>query len=708
VRAFLLRSFARWPAAVLLTLAVLPAAARNEPQTPLPSPILQREEVRFVTLDVTIEEKHQGAWRRTPGISQEQMTVRLAGAEVELELFENHCTGTAPGTATAPATTGAEATSTGEAAPDSEPVRYVVYLDLTRLSLEGLQTSFKSLLHWADNTVRPEDEVMIVVAHWGLRIVRPFLPASQHLPDDLRAAVGMSRKSEFWIERLASRLKEAKNDLKFSGSLAGGSRLGLAAEEYIHQQRSMKNLRDAMSLFDGVDGTKNLVFFQETFNLYGGHDSILRQIPAAANSRNVRIYGVSACGLGKECPLVSSAITYLASETGGRWLERTNQLDLALEQAAKDSECFYRVGFRMRPRYDGGNRTIHMEVNGDRRYRLRYGRSVEDPTLEQMDTDMLLAAFLVPSSATAFPLSVEVVPLFDHSDGTRERIQVKVPLQGLLSLPVLQGENELSRIHVQVGGSVVALREPDGPEPGAQEISSANVKEVDPLEFSRQVMVTFSPDGADGAYLALAEELDAPPGRYRIVLVVQDRLAREVAAAVTEFQVAVTGQALGEVRLLVEDPQAVSVEAEDRRPARHHRPDRLAHAAPSLPDGVEVRNAVTLDPSRPGSLIYGMCDARSPAGDGDEAQKPFRGWKLDRSLECEGEGEPISLEGGRLPAVGWEEQCILVMNPIPAGSLPSGWCNFEVTLERPGVATEVQSIALEVAAASAGAAGKQP
>jgi hypothetical protein len=116
-----------------------------------------------------------------------------------------------------------------------------------------------------------------------------------------------------------------------------------------------------------------------------------------------------------------------------------------------------------------------------------------------------------------------------------------------------------------------------------------------------------------------------------------------------------------------------------------------------------------LDRSQAGSLIYGLCDTRLPVGKTEEAWKPFQGWQLNRSLECDGGGEPISLEGGRLPAAGWEDRCILVVNPIPAGSLPPGSCNFEVTLERPGIATEVQGLALEVAATSTSAvAGTQP
>ena len=589
---------------------------------------------------------------------------------------------------------------------DTEPIRFIIYMDMSRLTLGGWRGSLAAIRKWADTSVQPDDPVMIAVSKiGGLRILRPFLPASQHLIEDIEAAMEAGRNDEFWSNWMESRARYAADDQRFSGSIGGGSLPALLAEEKLHNQRALKNLRDAMTLFDSVEGTKNLIFFQETFSRYSGQNSYLRQIGQAANRRNVRIYGVAAGG-GR----VSSAITYLSAETGGRYVENTNDLGTVFRRAGEDAACFFRLGFRVQPNYDGTTKKIVVRVAGGQRYRLRHNRSLEDPTLEQMDRDMLLAAFLDPPAATGFPLSVEVIPLFHHSHGTRMRVQVRVPAAGILSLPVLVDDEVQRQMRVQAGGSVITLTEPKAAA-GTKELDADVDEDTKLLEFSRQSVLSFPASDAaatESRHLAFAEELDAPPGTYRLVLVVQDQLARTVAATVAEFQVSGERPALGTVQLLLEDPLAMAMEQENPRPEPKRRPDRLAGAALSLPDSARVQNAVTLDRGRAGSLIYGLCDTGLPAGKAGEAWKPFQGWQLNRSLECDGEGEPISLEGGRLPASGWEDRCILVVNPIPAGSLPPGSCNFEVTLERPGVATEVQGLALEVATASTSAVAGQP
>ncbi len=697
-----------WLVALALLGPPVHARERDESAQLPPSPFVQREEVRFVTLDLTGEEKRRGGWRPLRDLRREQVTVLVGNRAVELELFENHCAeGDEPG---AGGQTVDASPPTMEASPEFEPeeVRFIIYLDMSRLTLEGWRLSLKALRKWADTSVRLEDPVMIAVAKiGGLRVIRPFLPASRHLHEDIEATMEAGRTDEFWSEWMESRQRAAGDDYAFSGSIAGGGSLAaLFAEESLQNQRALKNLRDAMTLFDSVEGTKNLIFFQQTFSRSSGQMSYLRQIARGANRRNVRIYGVAAGG-GR----VSDAITFLSTENGGRYVENTNDLGMVLHRAREDAACFFRLGFRTRPSYDGSTKKIIVRVEGGSRYRLRHTRSLEDPTLEQMDRDMLLAAFLDPPAADAFPLSVEVVPLFDHAHGTRMRVQIQVPVSGILSLPVMVDGESLRQMRVQAGISVITLTESDAAV-GVQELGFDVDEDTKLLEFSRQSVLTFPASATaskESRHLAFAEEMDAPPGAYRLVLVVQDRLARTVAAAVTEFQVPDERRALGAVRLLLEDPLAVAMKRENPPQARHGKPGRLVGAALSLPDGARVRSAVSLDRSKAVSLLYGMCDTRLPAGKTEEAWKPFQGWQINRSLECDGGGEPIPLEGGRLPAAGWEDRCILLVNPIPAGSLPPGSCKFEVTLERPGVATEVQGLALEVATASTSTvAGTQP
>jgi len=67
------------------------ARRSGKAQAPLPSPFIEREEVRFVTLDLVVEERAPGGWRPAADLRQEQVHVRLGGQEVEMETFETWC-----------------------------------------------------------------------------------------------------------------------------------------------------------------------------------------------------------------------------------------------------------------------------------------------------------------------------------------------------------------------------------------------------------------------------------------------------------------------------------------------------------------------------------------------------------------------------------------------------------------------------------------
>ena len=79
-----------------------PARRAAQAQTPLPSPLIEREEVRFVTLDLVVEERAPGGWRPAADLRQEQVHVRLGGQEVEMETFETWCRPGAESRAPAP------------------------------------------------------------------------------------------------------------------------------------------------------------------------------------------------------------------------------------------------------------------------------------------------------------------------------------------------------------------------------------------------------------------------------------------------------------------------------------------------------------------------------------------------------------------------------------------------------------------------------
>ena len=139
----------------------------------------------------------------------------------------------------------------------------------------------------------------------------------------------------------------------------------------------------------------------------------IERLVQAANERDVRVYPVASGGLGGG---VSAAMTMLASETGGRWIENTNDLGVAFERVAEDSSCFYRVGFRMRSRFRGKADTVVVKISGEGSYRLRHRRTIYDATREERNRDRIQAAMLDPIHATALPVLLSATPLLQHGD----------------------------------------------------------------------------------------------------------------------------------------------------------------------------------------------------------------------------------------------------------------------------------------------------
>src|SRR5207249_10061291 len=89
------------------------SADGSQPQA-IPVPMIQREEVRFVTLDVVVEERVGIGWRPARDLRRDQVKVLVGGREMALDLFENACR---PGESAPVAVAAASANGPGAPAP---------------------------------------------------------------------------------------------------------------------------------------------------------------------------------------------------------------------------------------------------------------------------------------------------------------------------------------------------------------------------------------------------------------------------------------------------------------------------------------------------------------------------------------------------------------------------------------------------------------
>jgi len=254
-------------------------------------------------------------------------------------------------------------------------------------------------------------------------------------------------------------------------------------------------------------------------------------------------------------------------------------------------------------------------------------------------------------------------------------------LDDLLSV-ALPEDAGARQARVMVGGVVVPLhvREPDAPQ--TRGLWTDVDADRQPLEFGRtSIVVSRPPPDGDPAPrpVLFTEEFNLPRGRYRVAVVVQDRITSDVATATLDIEVPDERSPVGDLHLAWLNLEAAVME-EEKQP-RNRQPAEFAVVPPTLP----VRTWIPGDPlvkgKDPAAVVYGMCD---PALEEPKAKgSAFRDWRLDRSLRCDGSEDPVPLAGGRIPVPGLEKSCVVVVDRIPTESLSPGTCHFHLTVAPP-------------------------
>jgi len=671
--------------------------------------MIEREEVRFITFDLAVEERGRGGWRPARELSKDQITLLVGGKKTALDLFESRCAA-APASTPEPGRESArEPTDSGTVAATADVVHYILYFEETHLSYVDGRRSLKAALEWAEATARPSDEVMIVVGGRGLRIVRPMLPVSRHLKEDIEAAIADFGSTDMWGNQETARIQEVLEVLRHTIPPDNAAALSnvYAEEAYLRARRALENMANLMSLFENVEGTKNLIFFSDKLRYIPGEvyplstdllntRAYLEQVTKAANEREVRIYPVQASGIDpSRRSRADDALTMMAGETGGQVVERTNRLALVFDRISEDVACSYRVGFHFRPRYSGSAQRIDVRVSGPARaYRLRYRRTVDDPTRETMESDLLIAAMFDPSSARDFPVSVRAVPLYSDGAASHVRIEVSVSIADLLALPKSGSPAGTRRLLVQLGGRIVPQLERAGEAMPSQERGAwADVDTtLESLPFGGQAEISIPP-GSPGRVevvttLVRVAEVSAPPGRYRVVAVVEDRQTRTVGAGLADFRAGAEPAALGSVGLVLEDSRSVLVRGGPEEVAKRETrgaDKRVAFVESELPANVVLAPDGTLEEGHDAEIFYSVCGIAPGEG------------MLERRIACGGSSDPGTMPARPAPALRAGRRCALIVEKIPAGSLSAGdECELTVVLVSQGRATESRTLALHV------------
>ncbi len=501
-----------------------------------------------------------------------------------------------------------------------------------------------------------------------------------------------------------------------------------ATMEQSRARRSLKTLEDLMPALVGLKGRKALVLFTDSLRDEPGvqYLSLAHSSPAAvgvtlvddllrltreANAAGVSIYTIHAGGLedtalnpandsrahnvtfagvtegaaphtkgmlessmgdlretqeaaraGLDAALALQ--TTLATETGGRALQRTNDLGAILNTARQDLSCYYLIGYRHPGRGDGRRHNMVVKLKprpgggSTRGLALRYRPYFTDSSAEDRRLRLLRSALAAPEMFSSIPVTAEAFDLAPEGGGRRVLIKMSVPLEALSLLP--DGKGGLQG-GIRVEGEVISRDD-------AQEPACAFQQEL-PVEIPEAAKISSGSAAPRG--LVFETGCLLKPGTYAMTVVALDPATQAIGARRSTISIkpATVGEpSVEEVHLWTRDPGLIV----------------FASGAERIGVGDAQGEARFVPMSRrrmgPGQealLSFLLClprDASPP-----DARRPIQ---VTRSLLGEGGATVATLKELTLsdppdPATG----CYQVTSGIPGGTLGDGVYTFSVHVD---------------------------
>jgi VWFA-related protein len=376
-----------------------------------------------------------------------------------------------------------------------------------------------------------------------------------------------------------------------------------AVEEEARGRRALKALEDLMPALSSLRGRKALVLFSDVLRDEPGiqytalagatpqslgielKEDILR-LTREANAAGVALYTVHAGGLddamqamfaartgleAHDVPAVRDAMSSaarsglsaalslqatLAAETGGRAVQRTNDLGRVLAVAREDLSCHYLLGYRHPGRGDNQRHSLIVRLRPGAsgrvaRHEVRHRPYYIDHAPSRRRDRLVRSALDVPGLHPAVPLSLEAFALAPTSRGRRVLLKATVPMNSLALLPAGDGRREgRVRVRSEIAGkgSTVCAHDTELP-----------------------VSVP-SPSGAAPAAerLVYETECDLPPGTYDLSLAVMDLTTQDTGGRRVPLVVPAPPPGreplVSDVHLWVRDPAAILVTSDASGP----------------------------------------------------------------------------------------------------------------------------------------------
>jgi len=553
-----------------------PRGGQEEPaETPRRIGTTEKVQVNLVLVDVVVRDRRD---RPVSGLERDDFELlvdRLPTAPGDIETFEEICAPTASGAGPAPGTPQAGAPAGAAQATD---IRHIMmYYDFSQLSLSGRRQALRSTRDNLPSLIGQGDEVMIFAFKDGLRLVQDFTSDLALLESRIDEMIASNATHDLEI------IEEASNmaDIARSGAGRRQAAAAQAAREEFRARRSLEAIEELMPALEGLGGRKAFVLFTDVlraepgaqFTVLAGTtpldegislaDDMLR-LTREANAAGVSFYTVHASGLDEAQMSMSrefaaellaasrvgldaalSLQTTLAAETGGKALQRTNDVGRIIDTARRDLSCYYMLGYRHASVGDGQRHSMIVRVlrgpggESPRGLTVRYRPYFTDQSPEDRRDRLMRSALAIPDLYQAFPVTTEAFALAPAQGGRRVLLKLVVPIDRISLLP--SGPEQL-------GGSLLVRGE-------------ITMQGDTRCSFDQTLPIALERSGGRPTRLVFETGCVLEPGAYDLSVAVMDNPTREIGARrapVAVPEAATGGTAyVSDVHLWTRDPDTL-------------------------------------------------------------------------------------------------------------------------------------------------------
>ncbi len=683
----------------------------------------EQVEVSLVLIDLVVRDRKD---RPVSGLTLadfELLVDRLPVDPSDIESFEEICPAASEAPPSLSASPNAARPPQAEAAappPDGPPLalrHIVLYFDFSQMTLGGRRQSLMAARDHVASRVTASDRIMILAYKDGLRLVQDF--TSDHaalvarldemIADPLTLDIEVVEENQK-MRDVASKACEPVGPCTTRKSVA----TAYAAQEEMRARKSLRTIEGLMPALAGLKGRKAFILFTDTLRDEPGIEYIalarttpqevgvalsadMLRLTQEANAAGVSFYTVHASGLDdrtvesyrdtrterinvSDSPddpgLVSD--TYLAArsgldsalalqstiaaETGGRALQRSNDLAAIIDTAQQDLSCYYLLGYRHQRRGDNQRHSLIVRLKPGADGESRRGLSVRhrpyyyDTSAADRADRLVRSALDAPELYQALPVAAEAFDLAPEKSLRRVLIKATLPLDSLALLP-------------RGTGSTAA----GGPEMEAR----ARVQgEVTPRAggdaacvFQRDLDLKVPAGAAAASRVIFETGCVLKPGLYDLVVMVMDSATQEVRARRSYLNLQVDKKeeenVLGGFHLWARDRNAILVTAGA---------ERIGMKDTTGGQGFVPLSERRLAKNQEALLSFMLCPR-----DGGPAADPSRPITVHRTLQGEADAvvagfRDLTISEPPDEATG----CYQIFNAIPPDTLGDGLYTFTI------------------------------